>query len=64
MSDDGRAMLRELADRIDPPPPPPVFRPLTFYERRVDPRHKGVLRDLGRTARRRNMQVRERSHRG
>jgi hypothetical protein len=47
---DGLAMLRELADRIDPPP---VFRPLNFYERRVDPRHKTVLCNLGRTARRR-----------
>jgi hypothetical protein len=53
MSDDGRAMLRELGDRIDPPPPPPVFRPLGFYERRTDPRHKRVLCNVGRTALRR-----------
>jgi hypothetical protein len=51
MSDDGRAMLRELADRIDPPPPPPVFRPLTFYERRSA--HRGLPRNLGQTAQRR-----------
>jgi hypothetical protein len=55
---EGLALLRSLL------PPPPVFRPLTFYERRTDARHKWVLCNLGRTARRRNMQVRERSHDG
>ena len=42
---EGVQMLRQLADRHEPPKPEPEpFRPLRYYRRRTDPIHKTYMR--------------------